>query len=394
MKISYCLPTKNNLRYLKGSMQSIKENSQLQYEIVVYIDADNDGTEEWLKYNAPEVKYTKNTTGEYKGIAYGYNRCIEQSTSDVVCMFHADMYMGMGFDVNLIKHLKPDTVVAATRIEPPLHPAGKEKIVEHFGMYPEDFNKEKFNGHVGYLLKKNENVTTNGIFAPWLTYKKTLTDIGMHDETLHSYYEDSDIFQRMILSGCKMIQSWDALVYHFTCRGGQFQDGVEKQTQDPKFHAMRNRSARYYMRKWQSWIQNNQYQHPIISKKLNIGFVVSDVTDENFIYHIEPYATHIYIDNSILAERYIAREQPNSIVDLRTRIFNHEYIEQNKNNMLLYFSQKDFIANSPMENMSIIQNLGTIISDGYEPDSEMMLGIFKLKTIGELNDITSSLIKL
>jgi hypothetical protein len=148
------------------------------------------------------------------------------------------------------------------------------------------------------------------------------------------------------------------------------------------------------MRKWQSWIQNNQYQHPIISKKLNIGFVLSDVTDENFIYHIEPYATHIYIDNSILVERYIAREQPNSTVDLRTRIFNHEYIEQNKNNMLLYFSQKDFIANSPMENMSIIQNLGTIISDGYEPDTEMMLGIFKLKTIGELNDVTSSLIKL
>jgi hypothetical protein len=47
-----------------------------------------------------------------------------------------------------------------------------------------------------------------------------------------------------------------------------------------------------------------------------------------------------------------------------------------------------------MENMSIIQNLGTIISDGYEPDSEMMLGIFKLKTNGELRDITPSLIKL
>jgi glycosyltransferase involved in cell wall biosynthesis len=56
MKISYCLPTKNNLRYLKGSIQSIRENSSLPYEIVVYIDSDNDGTEEWLKANAPEVK--------------------------------------------------------------------------------------------------------------------------------------------------------------------------------------------------------------------------------------------------------------------------------------------------------------------------------------------------
>ena len=34
----------------------------------------------------------------------------------------------------------------------------------------------------------------------WMTYKKNLTEIGMHDETLHSYYEDSDLFQRMIFT--------------------------------------------------------------------------------------------------------------------------------------------------------------------------------------------------
>jgi glycosyltransferase involved in cell wall biosynthesis len=394
MKISYCLPTKNNLRYLKGAIQSIKDNSQLPYEIIVYIDANNDNTEEWLKSNAPEVKYTKNTSNEYKGIAYGYNRCIEQSTSDIVCMFHADMYMGKGFDVNLVKYLKPNTVVAATRIEPPLHPAGKEKVVENFGMYPEDFKKSEFDSYVKKMTIDYQGITSRGIFAPWMTYKNNLTSIGMHDEKLHSYYEDSDIFQRMILNGCEMIQSWDALVYHFTCRGGQFQDGVEKKTEDPKFHIMRNRSARYYMRKWQSWIQNDQYQHPIMPKKLNIGFVMTDVIDENYLYHVEPFATHVYIDNWVLAERYITKEKSHSNIDLRTRIFNHGYIEQNNNNMLLYFSQKDFVANNPMENMGIIQNLGNIISDGYEPDSEMMLGIFKLKTFGDLKDNTSSLINL
>lgn len=394
MKISYCLPTKNNLRYLKGSIQSIKENSQLPYEIVVFIDADNDGTEEWLKQNAPEVKYTKNASSEFKGIAYGYNRCIEQSTGDVICVFHADMYMAKGFDVNLVKHLTAKTVVAATRIEPPLHPAGKEKIVMPFGMYPEDFDKKAFDEYVEETKIKKADVVTFGIFAPWMTYKNNLTEIGMHDEVLHSYYEDSDIFQRMLLNDMKAVQSWDALVYHFTCRGGQFQDGVEKKTEDPKFHAMRDRSARYYMRKWQSWIQNDEYQHPIMPKKLNIGFVMSDVIDENFLYHIEPFATHVYVDNWVLAERYIAKHQPNSSVDLRTRIYNHGYIDQNKNNMLLYFSQKDFMANNPMENMSIIQSLGNIISEGYEPNSEMRLGIFRLKTFGDLVDHTPSLIKI
>jgi glycosyltransferase involved in cell wall biosynthesis len=392
MKISYCIPTKNNLRYLKGSIRSIKDNSLLKYEILVYIDADNDGTEEWLKKNAPEVRYTKNTSTECKGIAYGYNRCIEQATGDVICVFHADMYMGKGFDINLVKHIKPNVVVAATRIEPPLHPAGKEKIIMPFGMYPEDFDKKAFDEFVDSEKIKNGNVTTSGIFAPWMTYKNNITVIGMHDETLHSYYEDSDIFQRMMLNGCKVVQSWDALVYHFTCRGGQFQDGIEKQTSDTKFHEMRNRSGRYYIRKWGSWIKNDEYQHPIIPKKYNIGFVLTDVTSEDFLHFVEPWASNIFVDNMICAQRYMAKEQLSTNIDLRKRILNHGYIEEINNDILLYFSEKEFMKNGN-ENAAIIMKLSDILSEGVDDNSEFELGVFKMKT-RNVKDITGKLIRV
>lgn len=392
MKISYCIPTKNNLRYLKGSIQSIRDNSQLLYEIVVFIDADNDGTEEWLKKNAPEVKYTKNTSTECKGIAYGYNRCIEQSTGDLICVFHADMYMGKGFDINLVKHIKPNVVVAATRIEPPLHPAGKEKIIMPFGMYPEDFDKKAFDEFVESEKIKNGNVTTSGIFAPWMTYKNNITVIGMHDETLHSYYEDSDIFQRMILNGCKVVQSWDSMVYHFTCRGGQFQDGIEKQTSDTKFHEMRNRSGRYYIRKWGSWIKNDEYQHPIIPKKYNIGFVLTDVTSEDFLHFVEPWASNIFVDNMICAQRYMAKEQLSTTIDLSKRILNHGYIEETNNDVLLYFSEKEFMKNGN-ENAAIIMKLSDILSEGVDDNSEFEYSIFKLKT-KNMNCIRNTLIKI
>lgn len=392
MKISYCIPTKNNLRYLKGSVLSIRENSEIPYEIVVFIDADNDGTENWLKQHAPEVKYTKNTSSEYKGIAYGYNRCIEQATGDVICVFHADMYMAKGFDTNLVKHLKPNRVIAATRIEPPLHPAGKEKIVMPFGMYPEDFDKSAFDEYVEITKAKNFDLTTRGIFAPWLAYRQDLLDIGMHDETLHSYYEDSDIFQRMLLNGMTAIQSWDALVYHFTCRGGQFQDGVEKQTQDPKFHEMKNRSGRYYIRKWGSWIRNDEYQHPIIPRKYNIGFVLTDVISEDFLHFVEPWASNIFVDNMVCAQRYISKEQPTSKIDLNKRILNHGYIEEVNNDILLYFSEKEFMKNGN-ENAAIVMKLSDIIAEGVEDNSEFELGIFKMKT-KIVKDTSSSLIKL
>jgi GT2 family glycosyltransferase len=262
-KITYCIPSKNNLRYLKSSIGSIKENSSQEFDIIVFIDSDNDGTKEWLDKEG--VKYITNESNTPKGIAYGYNRCIEVATTPIVCMFHADMYMAKGFDTAILKYLKPLSVVSGTRIEPPLHPEGKEKIVKNFGMYPEDFLKTEFNQYTETLVKENSNKTTKGIFAPWAIYKEDITSIGMHDETFHSYHEDSDIFNRFILNGYELIQTWEAYVYHLTCRGGQFQDGIEQVTQDEEFHKMKSRAAQHYINKWGSWIKNDEYQHPILS---------------------------------------------------------------------------------------------------------------------------------
>src|SRR5271169_4015037 len=125
--ITYCIPTKNNLRYLKNSVKSIKKHASPQSKIIIYIDSDNDGTENWVREN--NILYVKNTLPKPQGIAHDYNRCIDLSDNGIVCMFHADMYMGKNFEENILKHLAEKTIVAATRIEPPLHPEGKEKIV-------------------------------------------------------------------------------------------------------------------------------------------------------------------------------------------------------------------------------------------------------------------------
>ena len=131
-------------------------------------------------------------------------------------------------------------------------------------MYPEDFLKTEFNQYTETLIKENSNKTTKGIFAPWAIYKEDITSIGMHDETFHSYHEDSDIFNRFILNGYELIQTWEAYVYHLTCRGGQFQDGVEQVTQDEEFHKMKHKAFQHYINKWGSWIKNDEYQHPVL----------------------------------------------------------------------------------------------------------------------------------
>ena len=317
-KITYCIPTKNNLRYLKNSIQSIQQNSTNEYDIVVFVDSDNDGTIEWLDKN--NIRYSVNESSEPKGIAYGYNRCIEMATTPIVCMFHADMYMAKGFDVGIVKHLTPLSVVSGTRIEPPLHPKGKEKLVENFGMYPEDFLEIAFDNYVKEKINENQGVTTKGIFAPWAIYKEDITSIGMHDERFHSYHEDSDIFNRFILNGYNIIQSWESYVYHLTCRGGQFQDGIEQVTKDEAFHRMKNNAMRNYIRKWGEFVRNDEYQYPIIHPKYEVAFVINNCS-ENFLNVLEPWCGRIYTDLSkeTLAN-YISNEQPNTFFDLSKRV--------------------------------------------------------------------------
>lgn len=299
-KITFCIPSKNNLRYLKSCIASIRENSTIPHDIIVYVDANKDNTTDWLEEQG--INFVLNTDSIPKGIAYAYNRCIELAETEIVCMFHADMYMARGFDTGILKHLNRGNVVAATRIEPPLHPEGKEKIVKNFGFYPEDFNRVEFDSYVGTLITKNLDVITKGMFAPWAIYKDDIMAINMHDESFHSYHEDSDIFNRFILNKYTLIQSWEAFVYHLTCRGGQFQDGVEKITSDEMFHKMKNESFFKFIRKWGSAIMNDEFHHPIVYPKYNLQFIVTNVSNASLVSQIEPFCSRLVIDNKQIFE--------------------------------------------------------------------------------------------
>ena len=49
-KITFCIPSKNNCRYLKACIPSIRKNSyRKDHDIIVFVDEDNDGTVEWVK---------------------------------------------------------------------------------------------------------------------------------------------------------------------------------------------------------------------------------------------------------------------------------------------------------------------------------------------------------
>ena len=116
-------------------------------------------------------------------------------------IFHADMMLGKHADLEAFKYLDRKKVVCATRIEPPLHPEGPEKIIKDCGIEPEEFNEL---GLMNFLKEFNtgEDKLTEGIFAPWAIYKDDFTSIGGHDPLYAPQSkEDSDIFNRFQLAG-------------------------------------------------------------------------------------------------------------------------------------------------------------------------------------------------
>lgn len=394
--VTFVLPSYNTLNYTMMAYRSIREFYP-NTEIIILDDGSDDGTIDYLNTQTKlddNLRTWVNATGNILGHTITYDMGIKMAKNAIVTIFHSDMICAKNYLENMLKHYEPKTVVCATRIEPTgIYPEGKEKILKPFGIEFHEFKKDEFTSFVAQEQTDSKDKLTFGIFAPWLISKEDFLAVNGHWIKLAPYpHEDFDIFLRWKLAGYKLIQSRDSLCFHFISRGHRSwaKNGVGKD--DDMFKFYNNRASRNYLRKWHKWMSHDEYRMPITHPVYNIGFVITDVTSEDFLHFIETWATNIFIDNTICGDRYIAKEQPTTKIDLSTRIYNHSYIEQVNNDILLYFSQKDFMLNAN-ENSAIITRLTDIISSGVEDDAEMELGIFKMKT-KTVKDISKSLIKV
>lgn len=355
--ISLIIPSHNNLRHLKNAYASIKKHAP-EIEIILIDDASNDGSWEWMQGLRPtdDNLIILKISDERLGHTILYDVGIEHATNDIVGIMHADMIMGPNYIENMIKHLQKGIVVAGTRIEPPLHPPGNEKIIQNFGTDFDNLNIPLFEEFCLKQQEINKGETSRGMFAPWIIYKEDFLLMGGHDHIFAPFpYEDSDIFERWILSGYKLIQSRDAFVYHLTCRGHRWTDEIGKD--DDYFKNASQRSAREYLRKWGSWIQNDEFQHPIIKPKYNIGFMVKGDLNLNALATLEPLCDNIYISDDGLKKEYIRLEQPNTRFELIDRVKTLK--DEKLNDVLIEFEYTKL----NQEDASILQQLPFILKD-------------------------------
>ena len=401
MKISFIQPSRNNLKYLKWSYDSIRKNQgEHEVEICVADDASDDGTWEWCVETEkidPNFKWIRNMGPTRLGHTILYDKLVnEVATNDICMIWHADMYLCPGA-LDAIKTLiKPKTIVSLTRIEPPLHPQGPEKVLQDFGIEPEEFDEEGLLEHI--KNRQSAVSTTEGIFAPWVFYKSDFQEIGGHDELYAPQSkEDSDIFNRFQLNDCKFIQTWEGFVYHMTCRGSRFAEGATRNPNGEVF--MKNRetdewleqnqkATRNFIRKWGHMVQHDQHLKPIIPPKYDIGFIVHNC-NKQMLHALEPWCSNIYITmiNPIDANSYVKEEQKNTKFDLIKRI--RPMGEERYNNILVEFDASKLNENNFN---NILCKLPEIIKSTNE-EGKYKLDIFKV-TVNSLETYEKELINV
>ena len=352
--VTLVIPGYNNLRHLKNCYASIKKHAS-DIKLVLLDDGSTDGTFEWISsLNDPNITSIYRSEKRL-GHVILYDKGIDLAETEIVGIFHCDMIMGPNYIENVLKHLKKEKVVCATRIEPPLHPPGKEKIIQNFGMDFDDLNIEAFEEYAIKAQEEFKDQTSDGMFAPWIIYKEDFVAMGGHDKLFAPFpYEDSDIFQRWILYGYELIQSRDSFVYHLTCRGHRFVEEIGKD--DDYFKNASAKAARNYIRKWGSWIENDEYQRPILKPRYDIGIVVENC-NPNLLLSLEPWFNNIYVDQTIIAD-YIEYEQPKTDLILEARVRPIE--EPKQNDILIYFD-----ANTEVD-LNIIPNIQVIIRESVD----------------------------
>jgi hypothetical protein len=305
------------------------------------------------------------------------------------------MIAGPNLDVNILKHLKRGTVVSATRIEPPLHPPGPEKITQDWGNEVNEINFDAVINSISQFEIQNKDKTTEGIFAPWCMYKEDFLAIGGHDELFAPQSkEDSDLFNRFVLNGYEVIQSWDGLVYHFTSRGSRFNKhaGGSAGVNSEEWLYTTNKNARNFIRKWGHFVKHDSLMKPIIPPKYNIAFVVQN-GNLQILEALEPWCDRIYVNEvfKVIGRMwdYVELEQENTSFDLSKRVVTIENNDPLGENDIVVeidgynFTQGDF---------NTIQQLSEIIKDSGEPGT-FTIGNLKI-TIYSMTEYQNDLIHI
>jgi hypothetical protein len=206
------------------------------------------------------------------------------------------MVISPHYDTDILKEIEPNTILSATRVEPPLHGESPTTITKNFGTDPLKFNLNEWNK---FSQTVKENKTLNYFFAPFTFYKKVWLDLGGYDTLFRRSREDSDLVQRCLHNNIKLKQTFNAIVYHFTCTSSRGKDWFKKENSKAQERVILQQKAdqielKRFIRKWGGF---NHGESKL--EKYDVDLIIKNSKNLplDFILNIEPLFSKVWIDD-------------------------------------------------------------------------------------------------
>lgn len=236
--ITFCLSTFNTINYLKLAIESVRQNSFYKTApFVVHAENCTDGTNEWLQENKQnynlEIYIEQNSVP--RGIGGGMNFCASKVKTKYIGFISSDFYMAEDWDKELVDICETTPTkklwTFSYRIEPDIfndpnsRPGTLKVPVDVFGEMHDNFNSDVFLKWAKEFSDLNQIEYRKPEGVSGVISKENWDYIGGNDDRFAPmYWEDADIFIRMLNEGYDFVLTSKSVLYHFASRTSRFPD--------------------------------------------------------------------------------------------------------------------------------------------------------------------------
>lgn len=242
-KIGIVIVNYNGEKYQNDALKTIYESSYQNLEVVIVDSGSKDNSIEMAKKDYPQAHYL--VQGENVGVARGNNIGIRYAVDEL----HVDYILLLNNDIELDKdtiRLLADNASPGTITVPKIYYYEPHDMLwfaggalvwekgesEHWGNFETDCGK--------YDIQKE---ITYSPTCCMLIHKGVFEKIGMIDETVFMYFDDTDFCARANRAGIKLLYVPKAVMWHKVSSAG---GGADSKVQ--VYYMTRNKL--YYMNKY------------------------------------------------------------------------------------------------------------------------------------------------
>lgn len=213
---SVIIPTWNNLPFLKICIDSLRQYSKFEHEIIIHVNEGSDGTLAWVKAEGLKYSHTQNNIG----VCMSVNHLVSLATHEWVLYVNDDMVACPGWDIafaDAVASTNTDLALFfSTLIQPKI---GKSQhMVEHdFGSTPDTFDAA---GLLQHCLDESRKDSEGAASQPTLFHRKWWQIVGGYSlEFSPGMSSDDDLLIKFWVAGCRHFRVIGACrFYHFVCK--------------------------------------------------------------------------------------------------------------------------------------------------------------------------------